>query len=47
MTAMRPSAECTRLATMAFKTGLAFFSVDKLIPSCFLLYETPYFQPER
>lgn len=25
MTAMRPSAECTGLATMAFKTGLALF----------------------
>lgn len=29
VTAVRPSAECTGLATMAFKTGLPFFSIDK------------------
>lgn len=56
--AMRPSAECTGLATMAFKTGLPFFSVGKLT-SCFLLRslgistlkrsvkdEAPRFHPE-
>lgn len=36
VTAMRPSAECTGLATMAFKTGLLFLSVDKPT-SCSLL----------
>lgn len=34
--AVRPSAECTGLATMAFKTGLPFFSIDK--PASGFLY---------